>query len=91
AKAAPAAPGEPATKGFIRPLTGKERRELEGLDDKLAKAEEAVAMLQERIGTAKVVNSPSLMATACSDLALAQSEVERLYGRWTELSERAGA
>ncbi len=91
AAVARAAPAAAAAKGFIRPLTGKERRELEGLEDKLAKAEEAVTMLQERIGTQKVVNSPSLMATACSDLALAQKEVERLYGRWTELSERAGA
>ena len=70
-------------------LTSKERRELEGMADKLAAAEAGVAAVDVRLNDSAVTSDPDALEKACADLATAQEAVDAVYARWQELEARA--
>jgi ATP-binding cassette subfamily F protein uup len=76
---------KPATTG----MSGKERRELERIGDKIQVAERKVADLEERIADPVIASDGLALEKACAELAAAHAEVERLYARWSELEARA--
>ena len=53
-------------------------------------AEEKVEALQAESNDPDLANNHERMTTVWSDLAAAQSEVERLYARWSELEGKQG-
>jgi ATP-binding cassette subfamily F protein uup len=76
---------KPANSG----LSSKERRELEGLPDKLAAAEAAVAAVDARLNDPAVTGDADALEQACTDLAEAQAVVDGLFARWSDLEARA--
>ncbi|MBA3710129.1 MAG: ABC-F family ATP-binding cassette domain-containing protein [Planctomycetes bacterium] len=69
-------------------LSGKERRELEKMETAIASSEAAAETLQSQIdsGTFK---DPELLNDACTRLAAAHTDVEKLYARWADLEAKA--
>ncbi len=72
-------------------LSSKERRELEGMAEKLAAAEAALAAVDTRLNDPAVTSDPDALEKACADLAEAQTGVDAVYARWQELEARANA
>jgi ABC transport system ATP-binding/permease protein len=70
-------------------LSSKERRELEGMAEKLAAAEAALAAVDTRLNDPAVTSDPDALEKACADLADAQAGVDAVYARWQELEARA--
>jgi len=93
AAAEPKAAPEPRTspRAGQKKLSYHEQREFEGLEERIMEAEELAAELEKKS------QDPSTFVDASSEeakrivreLEEAQGEVERLYERWAELSERA--
>ncbi len=88
AREEPAKSGAPAKP---KKLSFKEQRELEGMEGAILEAEEKVATLEATL------SGPDLYATRASEvpalvleLEQARAEVERLYGRWQDLSALVG-
>jgi len=69
-------------------LTWSEQRELENFEKTIHDAEAKVTELQKKVADPKVMSDRNKMHDACEKLGNAQSEVERLYARWTELDAR---
>jgi ABC transport system ATP-binding/permease protein len=63
-------------------LTYKDQREFDQIEATIAKAEAQLVALEKE--TQKPENA-SKLAQISSEMALAQSEIERLYARWSEL------
>ena len=72
-------------------LSSKERRELEGMAEKLAAAEAALAAVDTRLNDPAVTSDSDALEKACADLADAQAGVDAVYARWQELEARANA
>ena len=75
-----------------RKLSFKERRELDGMEEAILAAEERVAELEQVLSDPSIFKErgaevPALVA----ELDEARLAVERLYARWHELEELAGA
>ena len=86
--AAPVKNSAPA-KAKATGLSSKERRELEGMAEKLAAAEAAVAAVDARLNDPAVTGDGDALEKACSDLAETQAAVDAVYARWQELEARA--
>ncbi|HYE07247.1 MAG TPA: ABC-F family ATP-binding cassette domain-containing protein [Planctomycetota bacterium] len=89
----PAALASPSTakpKTASPGLSGKERRELDRMSEKIHEAEARVASLEARTGDPTVVADPAALEAACEQLATAQAEVDKLYARWQHLEAKAG-
>ena len=71
-------------------LSYKELQELDGIEAAIAKAEAKVAPAQQVVESASTQGRDALDA-ACRDLDAANAEVERLYGRWSELESKRAA
>ncbi|MBQ9500696.1 MAG: ABC-F family ATP-binding cassette domain-containing protein [Lentisphaeria bacterium] len=77
-------PGKPAGK-----LSYREQRELEGMEDAVLRAEEAVSALEKEFTapdfyTTRAKDAPLMQAK----LASARAELDRLYARWEELEKK---
>ena len=70
-------------------LSGRERREMERIGDKIQLAEASVEKLGACVADPQVMADGIRLEKACADLAQAQAEVERLYVRWSELEAKA--
>jgi len=81
AAAAPTAP--PAGK---RRLGYLEQRELDGIEPRILAAEEALEGLKAECHRPEVVTDGPRLVALSRQIAEAQSEVDRLYARWAELS-----
>jgi ABC transport system ATP-binding/permease protein len=69
-------------------LTWKEARELETLEDRIVAAEAARDELEERLAHPELYREGQDAAAAVTAWEQARAEVEALYARWAELSER---
>ena len=67
-----------------------EQREFDGMEEAILLAEEKVEALQAESNDLDLANNHERMTTVWADLAAAQSEVERLYARWSELEGKQG-
>lgn len=75
---------QPEKKSAGAKLSYKEKRELEGMEEAILKAEAAVEKLHEEVA----VKSEEAPLKLYDDLAAAEKKVEKLYARWEELTER---
>ncbi|MBA3396133.1 MAG: ABC-F family ATP-binding cassette domain-containing protein [Deltaproteobacteria bacterium] len=81
--AAAAPGGKPAGP---RKLSFKEARELEGIEDQIAKAEARVAELEATLSDPAVFKDRAVdVQTLVASLDAARADVERLFARWQEL------
>ncbi len=87
----PAKEAKPSSSGGAK-LSYKFQRELDGMEDAIHAAEQAVAELTERSGDAAVIADHTKFAAVCAQLGEAQRRVQALYDRWAELEAmQAGA
>ena len=86
--AAPTTPATPASRP--KKLSFAEQRELDGMLDAIAGAEERVESLQVRLADPATYQGESGEAAAIrAELARAEAEVARLTARWEALESRA--
>ncbi len=88
APAAAAAPGR--ARSSAKGLSPKERREFDGMEQRIAAAESALGLAQQRVEDPAVATAAPALERACAELAAAQEVVDDLYARWGELGARAG-
>jgi ATP-binding cassette subfamily F protein uup len=69
-------------------LTLGEQKELEGMEERILTAEEAVQKCHKEIEDPKVMADGRRMAEACEKLTAAQEVVTGLYARWEELERK---
>ncbi|MGE0763967.1 MAG: ABC-F family ATP-binding cassette domain-containing protein [Bdellovibrionales bacterium] len=68
-------------------LSYNQQRELDGMEASIQKAEAHLAQLTEQLGSSEAVADKNKMQKLSKELAAAQTEVERLYARWSELTQ----
>lgn len=84
--------GTPSASPRLKPLHAKERRELEGLLDRIDSAEQKVAALQEALADPAIYQSGGDEAERLrGELENAEAEVDTLSSRWEELEARASS
>ncbi|MDA8418939.1 MAG: ABC-F family ATP-binding cassette domain-containing protein [Desulfobacteraceae bacterium] len=71
-----------------KPLTLGEELELQQMEERIAQAEAALLISQEKLGLPDIQADANRLATACRDLQTTQEEVDRLYRRWEELEAK---
>lgn len=69
-----------------RKLTYNDQRDLDQMETRIAKAEAEVERLTTESADPKIASSSSKLNEVITALGAAQTEVERLYARWTELT-----
>jgi ATP-binding cassette subfamily F protein uup len=69
-------------------LSYREQQEWDKIEQKIAKAEAAVAACQAAADDPAIVADADALRTRYAELESAQAEVERLYARWAELDAR---
>ena len=80
-KAAPA-----SSKPAKRRLGYLEQRELDGMEPRILAAEERLSALKAECGRPEVVSDGPRLVALAREIEEAQAEIDRLYGRWAELS-----
>jgi ATP-binding cassette subfamily F protein uup len=71
-----------------RKLTYMENREWEQIEEKIAKAEDALDANRRQLEDPGVVSDPTRLTQAVAEMENAQAEVDRLYERWAELEAK---
>lgn len=74
-----------AKKETLQGLSHEERKELNRIEKKIARSEEAVRTLQQQIHDPAIMSNAERLAELHGQLQEAESKVEQLYGRWEEL------
>jgi ATP-binding cassette subfamily F protein uup len=69
-------------------LSYRENQEWEKIEEQILKAEEIVAACQTAANDPAIASSAEVLHERYSALRAAQTEVDRLYARWTELDEK---
>ena len=69
-------------------LSYLEARELETIEEQIAKAEQLVENGHQELESPDVVSDPSRLMKAVTAVETAQEEVDRLYARWGELEAK---
>ena len=69
-------------------LSYLEARELEEIEEKIARAEALVEAGHQELESPDVVSDPSRLMKAVAGMETAQEEVDRLYARWGELEAK---
>lgn len=76
--------------GRPQKLSKAERKELDQMEAKILKAEEALDQARARIEDPAVASDPARLAEACTTMEELQQKVDALYERWKELEARKG-
>jgi ATP-binding cassette subfamily F protein uup len=66
-------------------MSYKDKFELENIEDNIAKAEQLVDQVSEKLNQPEVISDKDKLKSCCEDLDKAKAEVDRLYSRWEEL------
>ena len=82
---APAAPGPAAERKKQRKLSFKEKHELDTMEANIAEAEAKLASLQTDAQKPENLANAAKQSELYAAISAAQSKVEKLYARWTEL------
>ena len=77
----------PATTAKQRKLTLAERKELDGMEEAILHAEEAVAQWEAKLNDPEFQKNFAEIPATVAKLDAAKAEVARLYARWEELEE----
>jgi ATP-binding cassette subfamily F protein uup len=89
-KAKPAAVERPASRPAKARLTYKERREWEGMEERVLAAETRMAEAQQHAEDPSIATDAAALQERLQALEDARREVDRLYERWAELEARSG-
>jgi ATP-binding cassette subfamily F protein uup len=87
-KAAPVA--SKSAEAGKKKLSYLEAREWESIEGRVEEAEGQLAVAHAMLNDPSIVSDPGRLLEAATRLDLAQGELDRLYERWAELSEKAG-
>jgi ATP-binding cassette subfamily F protein uup len=82
----PRASEAPASK---KKLSYKEQRELDGMEAAIESAESKLAALTQESEKPELAANAKKLTELTQEMSALQTEIERLYARWAELSERA--
>ncbi len=74
-----------SAKPKTRKLSYNEQRELNQIEAKILKAEQAVEKFQNQLQEPETMNDPEKLQECCRLLQMSQEETEQLYARWDEL------
>lgn len=78
----------PINKGAKKKLSYKEQFELEQMEEKIQKAEQALALATEESAKPEYASQASKLQTLTAELQRCQEEVDKLYARWQELEKK---
>ncbi|MGE3975255.1 MAG: ABC-F family ATP-binding cassette domain-containing protein [Bdellovibrionales bacterium] len=67
-------------------LSYKDQRDLDNMEANISKAEEKLQLLQEQAALPENAFGSKKLTELTEQMALAQKEIDRLYARWTELT-----
>lgn len=84
---APVSESASTSSGGKRRMSYKDKRELEGMEERILAAEERLELLKSEIVRPEVASDAGRLMELTKSLAEAEAEVERLYARWAELSQ----
>jgi ATP-binding cassette subfamily F protein uup len=88
-KAAPVAAAKSGAPGKKK-LSYMDAREWEGIESRIEEAEAQLAAARSALEDPSIGSDPGRLMECAARLDIAQEEVDRLYERWSELSEKAG-
>jgi ATP-binding cassette subfamily F protein uup len=71
-------------------LSYKEARELEGMEQRIAEAEQEVDDRQAALQDSAIASDGARLHSASLELDEARKIVDRLYARWAELEHKTG-
>ncbi|MBF0352993.1 MAG: ABC-F family ATP-binding cassette domain-containing protein [SAR324 cluster bacterium] len=77
--------GKDPQKKQTKKLTFEEQKELGRIDKKIEKAEEAVAVLQQKMHESEITSNVQKLSELYAQLQEAEDKVAQLYQRWEEL------
>jgi ABC transport system ATP-binding/permease protein len=83
-------PSSLAGAGPKKKLSYLERREYDGLEARIAEADERLRKAQARVEAPAVATDAAVLTEALAALELARTEHDAAYERWLELTEKAG-
>jgi ATP-binding cassette subfamily F protein uup len=86
----PAAPTETATAPGKKKLSYLEAREFATIEERVEAADGRLNAATERVGSPEIVVDATLLTEALAEMGSAQDELDALYARWAELTEKAG-
>ncbi len=69
-------------------LSYNEKREFEQMEQKIADLEEHVRQLNHSLEKEEIAINPQKLQEVCSEIALAETQIEQLYLRWDELDRK---
>ena len=71
-----------------RKLSFKEKREYEGMEERILFAEETLEQLKEKAGMEGTLNDPEALRQVYTEIRATQEGIDMMYKRWSELEER---
>jgi len=69
-------------------LSYNEKREYEQIEGKILKIEREVESLNRSLEDPEIAENPQALQMRCSEIALAETQIEQLYLRWEELERK---
>lgn len=69
-------------------LSYAEKKELDGIEDKITKLEEKVVELNHLLEAKEVAENPARLSEICTAIGLTETQIEQLYLRWEELETK---
>lgn len=88
--AKPAAPAETTTTLAKKKLSYLEAREFATIEERVETADARLNAATERVSSPEIVVDATLLTEALAEMESAQDELDALYARWAELTEKAG-
>ena len=88
ASAAKAATAEAKASAKTKKLGYLEQRELDSIEERVAKAEEALTRAEEAAADPAIATDAAALQKRFTELAEARAEVDRVYARWAELEAK---
>jgi len=69
-------------------LTYQEKKELNQIESKIEKIESEIKKLNALLGDPELTNDPIQLQELCTSLSLAETQLEQLFIRWSELEKK---
>jgi ATP-binding cassette subfamily F protein uup len=80
----------PAAAPVKKKLSYLEAREFAGIEERVETADARLDAAKARVGDSEVAVDAAKLTEALAEMEAAQAEVDTLYARWAELTEKAG-
>lgn len=76
-----------AESGKKKKLSYKDQRELDGMEERIQKSESRLATLTAESTQPDIVSNSTRLTLIMNEMAELQTEIDRLYARWSELTQ----